>query len=118
MSFDFATSMGRMTDLYLDNNKYINNIKDSYAVGEEARDKFGPEFAEVFDSLKMMRTLDQTMRQKYETDHKNDDSIQDRSNALSFSKGGSRILDMLSDQMSASMNEKVNAAMSNALKAM
>ncbi len=118
MSYDFSSSMNRLTDLYLDTNSYSKSIGSSLKLGKEAKDKFGSEFAQVFDSLQAMRTLDDAMRTRYEFDHKDDlkSSVAEKSSAMTFSKGSSRILDMLTDSITDSMNEKVNTAMSNALK--
>ena len=121
MSIDLTSSMNRLTDLYLNPDSYSksieNSIGSSLKTGEEAKEKFGPTFSEVYDSLQVMRSLDDVMRSKYETDHKNDDktSLSAKSSAMTFSKGSSRIMDMLSESISESMNEKVNTAMKNAL---
>ncbi len=117
MSYDFTSSMNRLTDLYLDTNIYSKNINSNLSLKEEATDKFGSQFSEAYDSLQAMRTLDGVMRSKYETDHKEDSSsLSEKSSAMTFSKGSSRILDMLSESISESMNEKVNTAMSSALR--
>ena len=120
MSYDFSSSMNRLTDLYLDTNNYSKNIGSSLKLGEQAKDKFGSQFAQVYDSMQAMRTLDDAMRSRYEFDHKDDlkSSISAKSNAMSFAKGSSRILDMLTESISDNMNEKVNNVMSNALKNM
>ena len=65
MSFDFSTSMNKITDLYLERESVTGRVK------------------------------------------------QDR-----VSKGANRILDMLNTQISDDMQEKVNSAMSNALKSL
>ncbi len=137
MSFDFASSMNRLTDLYLDSeglgsrslgnygssadkltNKFAERLKEGSSVGEQAKEKYGPKFAEVYDSLQSMRTLSDAMQARYQFDHKDDDkkSLQDRYSAMTFSKGSSRIMDMLTEQVTDSMNEKVDTAMNNALK--
>ncbi len=137
MSFDFASSMNRLTDLYLDSeglgfrslgsygssadkltNKFAERLKEGSSVGEQSKEKYGPKFAEVYDSLQSMRTLSDAMQAMYEFDHKDDDkkSLQDRYSAMTFSKGSSRIMDMLTEQVTDSMNEKVDTAMNNALK--
>ncbi|MBE5843739.1 MAG: hypothetical protein E7302_06085 [Butyrivibrio sp.] len=137
MSFDFASSMNRLTDLYLDSeglgkrsigsygssadkltNKFAERLKEGSKLGEQAKEKYGPEFAEVYDSMQAMRTLSDAMQARYEFDHKDDKerSVQDRYSAMTFAKGSSKIMDMLTEQVSDSMNEKVDKAMSNALK--
>ncbi len=118
MSFDFSSSMNRLTDLYLSTDNYTKTIQSSYTLGEDAKEKFGTKFAEVYDSMQAMRSLDSVMKSRYEFDHKDDDKmgLSEKSSAMTFSRGSSRILDMLSEQISDSMNEKVNTAMSNALK--
>ena len=118
MSFDFSSSLGRLTDLYLDNSAAASSIDSNLKLGEEAKGKFGQQFAEVYDSMQAMRMLDDTMRSKYETDHRDDmkTDLNQKSSAMTFAKGSSRILDMLTEQISDSMNTKVNTAMSNALK--
>ena len=118
MSYDFSSSMNRLTDLYLDKSTYSKNISANYKLGEDAKNEFGQKFAEVYDSLQSMRTLDDAMRSRYEFDHRDDlkSSISEKSSAMTFSRGSSRILDMLTDSISQGMNDKVNTAMSNALK--
>ena len=137
MSFDFASSMNRLTDLYLDSEglgsiktgsfgtsasklseKYAERIKNGTKRSEEYKEKFGQEFADVFDSMLSMRTLSDAMQARYEFDHKDDNkgSVQDRYSAMTFARGSSKIMDMLTEQVTDSMNEKVDTAMSNALK--
>ena len=116
MSFDFSTSMNKITDLYLDTDSVINSKAKFVQVGEEAKQKFGDAFAEAYDSMQAMRALNDTMRTSYEMNNKDD--LQEKSSAMTFSKGSSRILDMLNTQISDDMQEKVNVAMSNALKSL
>lgn len=115
MSFDFSTSMNKITDLYLERESVTGRVKQDQ-VGEEAKKQFGDAFSKAYDSMQAMRALDDTMRTSYEMNHKDD--LQEKASAMSFSKGANRILDMLNTQISDDMQEKVNSAMSNALKSL
>ncbi|WP_026660557.1 hypothetical protein [Butyrivibrio sp. AC2005] len=115
MSYDLSSSINKMTDLYLDKIKTGEIMQQD----NKAKEKMGSEFAEVYDSLQAMRTLDKTMRQSYEMNHKNDDKndrMKTSHSALSFSKGHSHIMDMLTDQMNNDMDEKVQNAIKDGLK--
>ena len=115
MSYDLSSSINKMTDLYLDKlGKGELLHQDS-----KVKEKMGSEFSEVYDSLQAMRTLDQTMRQSYEMNHRDDDKkdrMKTSHSALSFSKGSSRIMDMLTEQVNNDMDEKVKKALNDGLK--
>lgn len=115
MSFDFSSSINKMTDLYLDNTGLTGKKPTLKADDMEA---FGKEFSEVYDSLQAMRTLDETMRWSYDMNHKDDNKREnfDPHSALTFSKGSNRIMDMLTEQISSEMDDKVSKAMENGLK--
>ncbi|SEL10072.1 hypothetical protein SAMN04487770_1062 [Butyrivibrio sp. ob235] len=140
MSYDLSSSMGRLTDLYLDktglsgsgsllssdgiyrlgkgNKKSaVDAISSSFSKADEAKEKVGKEFSDVYDSLQAMRTLNNTMRQSYDMNHKEDRKKQsmDRHSAMNFSKGSSRIMDMLSTQINTEMDNKVSKAMKNGI---
>ncbi|WP_026525496.1 MULTISPECIES: hypothetical protein [unclassified Butyrivibrio] len=117
MSYNLAASMGRLTDLYLNPESISKSSGTNSENVSKAKEEFGDVFAKTYDSMQAMRTLSDGMRSRYEFDHKDDakNSLQDQSSAMTFSKGSSRILDMLSEQITDSMNEKVNIAMNNAL---
>ena len=115
MSYDLSSSINKMTDLYLDKLGTGEILQQD----SKTKEKMGPEFAEVYDSLQAMRTLDKTMRQSYEMNHRDDDKkdrMKTSHNALSFSKGSNRIMDMLTDQLNNNMDEKVKKAMQDGLK--
>ncbi len=115
MSYDLSSSINKMTDLYLDKLSTGEILKQD----NKAKEEMGSEFSEVYDSLQAMRTLDKTMRQSYEMNHKNDDKnskMKTSHSALTFSKGSNRIMDMLTDQMNNDMDEKVKKAMEDGLK--
>ena len=116
MSFDFSSSLDKMTDLYLDNIGLAG--KKSASLKTEDVKAFGKEFVEVYDSLQAMRTLDETMRWSYDMNHKDDKKreIGDPHSALTFSRGSSKIMDMLTDQISSEMDDKVSKAMSDGIK--
>lgn len=113
MSFDFSSSMNKLTDVYLNSEATGKSTKLHYETAEAAKEKFGDKFAEAYDSLQAMRALDDTMRTSYKNNHKDD--IAEKSSAMTFSKGSSRIMDMLQEQLSDDMKEKVNIAMENAI---
>ncbi|MCR5343552.1 MULTISPECIES: hypothetical protein [unclassified Butyrivibrio] len=115
MSYDLSSSINKMTDLYLDKLGKGELLQQDSKVKE----KMGSEFSEVYDSLQAMRTLDQTMRQSYEMNHRDDDKkdrMKTSHSALSFSKGSSRIMDMLTEQVNNDMDEKVKKALNDGLK--
>ena len=115
MSYDLSSSINKMTDLYLDKLGKGEFLQQDSKVKE----KMGSEFSEVYDSLQAMRTLDQTMRQSYEMNHRDDDKkdrMKTSHSALSFSKGSSRIMDMLTEQVNNDMDEKVKKALNDGLK--
>jgi hypothetical protein len=114
MSYDLSSSINKMTDLYLDKLGKGELLQQDSKVKE----KMGSEFSEVYDSLQAMRTLDQTMRQSYEMNHRDDDKkdrMKTSHSALSFSKGSSRIMDMLTEQVNNDMDEKVKKALNGGL---
>ncbi|WP_029320928.1 hypothetical protein [Butyrivibrio sp. AE3004] len=143
MSYDLSSSMNRMTDLYLDkaglsarqtglnagnygtvslgggNRKdLMDKVTSSLSRGKELKGKFGKEFDEVYDSLQAMRTLDATMRQSYDMNHRDDyknTNVKNAHSAMTFSKGSSRIMDMLTNQVNSEMDDKVNKAMKDGL---
>ncbi|WP_026509688.1 hypothetical protein [Butyrivibrio sp. LC3010] len=136
MSYDLSSSMNKLTDLYLDNagrgsrqgstlslgkgnrKDIIDSITNQLSRGEELKGKFGKEFDEVYDSMQAMRTLDQVMRQSYDMNHKDDykkTNVKDAHSAMTFSKGSSRIMDMLTTQVASEMDEKVNKAIKDGL---
>ena len=116
MSFDFSSSIDKMTDLYLDNVGLTG--KKGASINKDDAAAFGKEFSEVYDSLQAMRTLDETMRWSYDMNHKEDKKrdITDPHSALTFSRGSNRIMDMLTQQISDEMDDKVSKTMSNGLK--
>ena len=116
MSFDFSSSINKMTDLYLDNTGLTG--KKSLSMKSDDIKSFGKEFEDVYDSLQAMRTLDETMRWSYDMNHKDDKKrdIGDPHSALTFSRGSSKIMDMLTQQISSEMDDKVSKAMSNGIK--
>ena len=118
MSFDFSSSIDKMTGLYLDNAGLTG--KKGTSLNKDDIAAFGKEFSEVYDSMQAMRTLDETMRWSYDMNHKDDKKrdIGDPHSALTFSRGSNRIMDMLTQQISEEMDDKVSKAMSNGLKSM
>ncbi|WP_408070827.1 hypothetical protein [Butyrivibrio sp. JL13D10] len=114
MSYDLSSSINKMTDFYLDKLGSGEIMKQD----NQMKEKMGSEFSDVYDSLQAMRTLDKTMRQSYEMNHRDDDKygkMKTSHSALSFSKGSNRIMDMLTDQMNNAMDEKVKKAMEDGL---
>ncbi|WP_026528539.1 hypothetical protein [Butyrivibrio sp. VCD2006] len=141
MSYDLSSSINRMTDLYLEkaglstkgsslysdgiyslgkgNRKdAVEAISSNFSKADKAKKSFGKEFSDVYDSMQAMRVLDDTMRQSYEINHRNDDkkSGRDSHSALTFSKGSSRIMDMLTAEISSEMDDKVAKAMKDGLE--
>ena len=115
MSFDFSSSINKMTDLYLDNTGLTG--KKSLSMKSDDIKSFGKEFEDVYDSLQAMRTRDETMRWSYDMNHKDDKKrdIGDPHSAMTFSRGSSKIMDMLTQQISSEMDDKVSKAMSNGI---
>ena len=115
MSYDFSSSINKLTDLYLDETGLTGKKQNLKSDDIKA---FGKEFSEVYDSLQAMRTLDETMRWSYDMNHRDDKKkdIGDPHSALNFSRGSNRIMDMLSTQISDEMDSKVSKAMSDGLK--
>lgn len=114
MSYDLSSSINKMTDLYLD--KLGKN--DILQQNSKIKEQVSPEFSEVYDSLQAMRTLDKTMRDSYAINHRDDKNahMKTSNSALSFSKGSSRIMDMLTDGIKNDMDEKVSKAIKDGLK--
>ena len=99
--------MSRRTPKVKNYEEYISKLKE----------EFGDVFAKTYDSMQAMRTLSDGMRARYEFDHKDDakSDLQDKSSAMTFSKGSSRIMDMLSSQINSEMDNKVSKAIRDGL---
>ena len=114
MDFGFLAAVNSITNTYL-NQSAVSQIADAASLDEEAKRKFGADFAAAYDSLLATKMMDENMRQSYEASHK--DNLYSHASRLGYSIDN-RVIDMLNIKLSDDMTTKVNSAMDNAINNM
>jgi hypothetical protein len=110
MDFQFLAAANGITNTYFNNN---NAVSAAGALDEEAKKKFGAEFADAYDSMVATKALNDSMRQSYEATHRDD--FREHASRLGYSIDN-RVIDMLHVQLSDDMNAKVSSAINNAIE--
>ena len=113
MDFGLLAAANSITNTYLNQNSVTNAVSEIGGLDEDAKKKFGEQFAEAYDSMVATKMLSENMRHSYDMMHQDD--LKFHANRLGYSIDN-RVIDMLSVQLSDDMNAKVNSAMSNALE--
>ncbi|RKM56089.1 MULTISPECIES: hypothetical protein [unclassified Butyrivibrio] len=111
MDYNFLSSVDRITSTYL-NNDPLSKASD---LGDDIKAKLGPEFTEVYDSLKAIKMLNSTVHQDNSISQK--DSLREHASRLGYSIDN-RVIDMLRISISDEMNIKVNDAVQSAANAL
>ena len=112
MDFNFLASMDRITNAYLNQNASNRIDSESIGISDEAKKSFGAEFSEAYDSLQATRMLNDSLRDSYDFNHKDD--LRQHAQRLGYSIDN-RIIDMLNIKLSDDMNMKVNSSLNNAM---
>ncbi len=112
MDFSFLAAANGITSTYLNQNSVTNSVSELNGLDDEAKKKFGAEFAEAYDSMMAAKALNANMRQSYENVHQDDFKV--HADRLGYSIDN-RVIDMLHLQLSDDMNARVNTAMNNAM---
>ncbi len=112
MDFGFLASANSITSKYLNQLSSDKLASQAQSIDDNTRKQFGKEFEEAYDSLTATRALNDSMRSSYEMNHQ--DSLREHASRLGYSIDN-RVIDMLHVQLSDDMNNKVNAAMNNAI---
>ena len=107
MDYNFLSSVDRITSTYLNNDP----LSTSSDLGDDIKTKFGPEFAEVYDSLQAMKMLNSSVHHENAISRK--DSLREHASRLGYSIDN-RVIDMLRISISDEMNVKVNNAVHSA----
>lgn len=115
MDFNFLSAANSITNKYFGQEQALKGASGVDSLSEEAKKKFGEEFGQAYDSMMASRMVNSTMRQSYEMTHQDD--FRTHANRLGYSIDN-RVIDMLGLQLSDEMNEKVNAAMNNAMNSL
>ncbi len=114
MDFGFLAAANSITNTYLNQNN-VSKVADMAGLDDEAKKKFGAEFAEAYDSMVASKMLGENMRQSYDAMHKDD--LRDHASRLGYSIDN-RVIDMLNIKLSDDMTAKVSSAMDNAINNM
>ena len=115
MDFGFLAAANSITNTYLNQNSVSDAVSKVGGLDDEAKKKFGEEFAQAYDSMVATKMLSENMRQSYDAMHKDDLSF--HANRLGYSIDN-RVIDMINIQLSDDMSAKVSSAMNNALENM
>ena len=113
MDFGFLASANSITSKYLSQNITEKSVSQINGIDEDTKKKFGEAFEAAYDSLAATKTLSESMRAGYDATHQ--DSLKEHQSRLGYSIDN-RVIDMLHLQLSDDMNNKVSAAMDNALE--
>ncbi len=115
MDFNFLAAANSITNKYFGQESVSKSASELSALDDETRKKFGEEFAQAYDSMMATKMVNDNMRSSYDAMHQDD--FQKHANRLGYSIDN-RVIDMLGIRLSDDMNEKVAAAMDNALSAL
>ena len=111
MDFGFLASANSIQSTYL-NQTSPGAVREAAGLDDETKKKFGKEFEEAYDSMVATKMLNESMRQSYALSH--EDSVNEHASRLGYSIDN-RIIDMLHQEISDDMNNKVNTAMGIAI---
>ncbi len=114
MDFNFLAAANSITNKYF-NQDTVYKVAENGGLDDSARQKFGDEFEQAYDSMMAARALNSSMRDSYELTHQED--LQSHASRLGYSIDN-RIIDMLGIQLSDSMNENVTSAINNAIESL